>query len=667
MKTTSSYLRAKGLAVCCLAALGAYSQAPLAMVSNTPTTALSTNANQTQQILVRYDASATVQALTNGSQISTMMQDADVKYVRQMGTGHKVYKLPANISEAEKAQFIAELSAESGVLSVEEDRWMYPMFTPNDAFYSEQWHYYESTGGANLPDAWDQTTGEGVVVAVIDTGSTLHADLNDNLIGGYDMIADSSIGRDGNGRDSDWRDSGDYCAQTGGNSSWHGTHVAGTIAAETNNGTGVAGVAFGAKILTLRALGACGGRTSDIADSIIWAAGGSVPGTPANANPAQVINMSLGGSGSCDSVTQSAINLARNRGATIVVAAGNENRNASQATPANCSGVVTVAATTRSGGRASFSNFGNVVDLAAPGQDIASTVDEGTRNPAGDSYARYSGTSMAAPHVAGVAALLYAADPSITPTEVESILKSTARNFPASCSGCGTGIVDAVAALAALDSGSTPTPPPSSGDTVLNNGSTVTVNGSANTERYYRIDVPAGASDLRIATSGGSGDVDLYVRAGARPTTSTYDCRPFREGNSEACTAASPSNASYFIMLRGFSNYSNVTLSASYSGGGVESISLRELSGAQGSWKHYAVTVPAGKSLLETDIGLGTGDADLYVRRGSRPTGSSYDCRSAQESNRESCDIQNPTAGTYYVSIYAYSAYEGLGIEVSSE
>ncbi len=159
----------------------------------------------------------------------------------------------------------------------------------------------------------------------------------------------------------------------------------------------------------------------------------------------------------CRTTMQNAINTARARGTVVVVAAGNENRNAQNASPANCSGVVTVAATTRSGGRAPYSNFGAIVDVAAPGgsmnvnagDGIASTLNSGTTTPAADSYAYYQGTSMATPHVAGVAALMLSVNPSLTPTQIENSLRNTARAFPATCNQCGTGIVNARAAVAA--------------------------------------------------------------------------------------------------------------------------------------------------------------------------------------------------------------------------
>jgi serine protease len=384
--------------------------------------------------------------------------------VRRTTNGAQIMRLSDPLGKPETAQLLKDLAADPNVEYAEEDRMMHPLLTPNDTYYNLQWHYYEATGGLNLPSAWDVATGSGVTVAVIDTGYRPHVDLAANIVGGYDFISDTFVSRDGDLRDSSALDPGDWttgndCAagSPASNSSWHGTHVAGTIAARTNNGVGVAGVAFNARVVPLRVLGRCGGYTSDIADAIVWSSGGTVSGVPANPNPAKVASLSLGGSGACDTTTQNAVNTARSRGTVVIVAAGNSNANASGFSPANCTGVITVAAVNRSGGRAYYSNFGSIVDVAAPGGDtrtssangVASTLNSGTTTPGSDAYAYYQGTSMATPHVAGVAALMFSVKPSLTPAQVESILKSTTRAFPATCSQCGTGIVNAAAAVAA--------------------------------------------------------------------------------------------------------------------------------------------------------------------------------------------------------------------------
>lgn len=530
------------------------------------------------RIIIKMHDSATssgVSIMSSTADVETSMStraNRKMKRLRSMYDGAHVMKLDEAVSDAELTEIIQSLESDPRVNYATIDRVMKPMFVPNDQYYSFQWHYYESLGGLNLPDAWDLSTGVGVVVAVLDTGIVSHSDLNANIIGGYDMISDSSIGSDGNGRDSDPTDPGDFC--NGSSSSWHGTHVAGTIAAVTNNGTGVAGVAFNADVLAVRVLGTCGGYTSDIADGMVWAAGGNVSGVPNNPYPAQVLNLSLGGSGSCDNVSQAAINQARALGATIVVAAGNSAINVSNASPANCSGVISVGATNRSGGRASYSNFGSLVDVSAPGGEssfdaydgVLSTLNSGTTTPGSQNYNFYQGTSMAAPHVAGAAALMYSLDPNITPTEVESILKSTARSFPSGCSQCGDGIVDAAAALDVVLGGSgvvTPTPTPIETPEPISGGGEISednLNGNSRSWKYYTVDVPAGASSILATINGGSGDADLYVRYGAAPTTRNYDCRPWLSGNSENCEFDNPVSGTWHIGIYGYSAYSGLSI-----------------------------------------------------------------------------------------------------------
>ena len=452
-----------------------------------------------------------------------------------IATGARVFKLNGRKGLKEVQALAAEMMARDPAIEyAEPDRIMTHMATANDPLYAQQWHYTDTTGGLRLPTAWDKSTGTGVVVAVIDTGSRPHADLSGQQLAGYDFISTSSIANDGNGRDSDPTDTGDWVAagecgagSPASGSSWHGTHVAGTVAAKTNNSLGVAGVAYNAKIVPVRVLGKCGGYTSDIADAITWSSGGTVSGVPANANRAKVLNLSLGGGGACDTTTQTAINGARSRGSVVVVAAGNDNMNVSNASPANCSGVIAVAATGKTGGRASYSNYGTLVDVAAPGGDgsfsVISTLNAGTSTPGADNYAGYQGTSMATPHVAGVAALMFAAKPTLTPDNIESMLKSTARAFPATCSGCGTGIVDATAAVnAALGTVVTPGPTitevesnNTTGTASLISTSGTTVNGtmaSTTDTDYFRVDLPAGKTLASVLTPGTStADYDLFV------------------------------------------------------------------------------------------------------------------------------------------------------------
>ncbi|WP_329336259.1 S8 family serine peptidase [Streptomyces sp. NBC_01352] len=393
----------------------------------------------------------------------------DLDFQRRLGTGAALVDLGADLTGADVADVVAEFKADPQVAYVVPDRLNTAKADPNDTEYAKQWDLFESTAGMNVPGAWTTSTGTGVTVAVIDTGYVAHTDLAANIVAGYDFIADTAVSVDGNGRDSNPADPGDYYAANecgsgipASSSSWHGTHVAGTIAAVTNNSKGVAGIAYGAKISPVRVLGKCGGYDSDIIDAITWASGGTVSGVPANTNVAKVINMSLGGDGACTSATQSAINAAVGRGTTIAVAAGNDNENVSGHSPGNCANIISVAATNRTGAKASYSNYGSLVDISAPGgqtstgtaNGILSTLNSGASTPSTESYAYYQGTSMATPHIAGLVALLKSANSSLTPAQIETAIKNNARALPGACSGgCGAGLADAAKTVAAVSGG----------------------------------------------------------------------------------------------------------------------------------------------------------------------------------------------------------------------
>jgi serine protease len=502
------------------------------------------------------------------------LRGAKARLLRQMGTGAHIYKLDKALPHGEMQSLADQLkAADPNIAYAEPDRKMYPMFTPNDSSYSSQWDLYETTGGIRAPAAWDLATGSGVVVAVIDTGYRPHADLSGQIVAGYDMINDTAVSNDGTGRDSDPSDPGDWVAagecgtgEPASNSSWHGTHVAGTIAAKTNNATGVAGIAFNAKVQPVRVLGKCGGYTSDIADGMVWASGGSVSGLPANATPAKVINMSLGGGGACDTTSQNAINSARSRGTTVVVAAGNENQNASNSNPANCSGVIAVAATDRNGARAYYSNYGSIVTLAAPGGDvrssssngILSTLNAGTKAPGADSYAYYQGTSMATPHVAGVVALMYSAKPTATPDQIKAALVSSARAFPGSCSGCGAGILNAQAAVQAITSSELPTVNETESNGSISTANTVSspanvagsISSTSDTD-YFKVTLPAGktlAATLTMASS--SNDFDLYIKNSSGTTLASSEKAAGQVDSASYANGGSGSVTLYVQVLR---------------------------------------------------------------------------------------------------------------------
>ncbi|MCL3777310.1 MULTISPECIES: S8 family peptidase [unclassified Actinomyces] len=375
--------------------------------------------------------------------------------------------LAEGLTDEQVAQFTSLLEQIESITSVEPDLQLTPLDThvPDDAYFSYQWNLTDQDHGIAATDAWATSTGEGVTVAVIDTGVLAdHPDLEGQLLPGYDFVSDPVIGRDGDGRDADPSDEGDGVAQDecgdgweAETSSWHGSHVAGIIAAAADDGTGVAGVAPGARIVPVRALGRCGGYSTDAVDALTWASGGHVNGVPDNPHPAQVINMSLGGAGTCPMFYQKAINAAVARGSVVVVAAGNEDQDAALVSPASCRNVITVGATSSSGARAYYSNYGSAVDLSAPGGDVVadggvlSLSNMGETAPTENAYAFMEGTSQAAPHVAGTIALLMALDPDLTQDEALALLQETATPVT-TCDrdSCGGGVVNAAAAVERL-------------------------------------------------------------------------------------------------------------------------------------------------------------------------------------------------------------------------
>jgi len=443
----------------------------------------------TRQLIVRLkdDGLRRIQAVRRNDTVPDLLlpDGRSISFVRHFNGNGMVVRLSADVS-LEEAERIAEQLAENpSVASAQPDKRVYPALVPDDRFYlpgtvpfsDGQWHLFEDTAGIRMPAAWDQETGSGtVVIAQLDTGINSHRDLNPaRILGGYDFITDFvttdgdvDIANDGDGRDPDPTDPGDATVtgecpdgEGGDPSSWHGLAVAGVMLAESANVTDIAGIDFAARLLPVRVLGKCGGDISDVADAIRWAAGLPVAGVPDNLTPAKVINLSLSGESSCSGEEQAAINDAVNAGAVVVVAAGNENKDIATISPANCNNVVTVGAVGRDGGRASYMNFGEEVDLSAPGGDgdgpgILTLFNSGSTVPAADRLAEIQGTSFSTAQASAVAALMWAAgsaaNVALDPAKIQEILRNTARPFPdSSCAPgiCGQGILDANAALAA--------------------------------------------------------------------------------------------------------------------------------------------------------------------------------------------------------------------------
>jgi serine protease len=414
------------------------------------------------------------------------------------------------------ADLAARLAAQPDVEYAEVDARKRPFAAPNDPLYAAgqattpavgQWYLRApnatTVSAINAEAAWAITTGKpSIVVAVIDTGvRPEHPDLQGKLLPGYDFVGNVSASNDGDGRDSDPSDPGDYvvtadvgvvtgCTQADvGSSSWHGTETAGLIGAATNNRIGMASVGRDVMLLPLRVFGKCGGFDSDIQDAMRWAVGLAVAGTPQNTNPAKVLNLSLGGPQACSQSYKDVIAEVTAKGAVIVVAAGNEGLSVDS--PANCPGVIAVAGVRHAGTKVGYSSLGPEVTLSAPAGNCVNTVgtclypllttfNSGAQGPENSIYSdgvkATLGTSFSTPLVAGTVGLMFSVNPALTVSQVISILQGTARSFPSSGAAsdvracrvpsavaqsdecycttvtCGAGMLDAGAAVGAAQS-----------------------------------------------------------------------------------------------------------------------------------------------------------------------------------------------------------------------
>ena len=380
----------------------------------------------------------------------------------------------------------ARIARDPQVEYAEPDRRMFRRALPNDPRFAGgfsgaggpavgQWYLRAPEGEAvsaiDAVSAWDTSLGAPIVVAVLDTGVRFdHPDLAGKLLPGHDMVSDAAISNDGDGRDSDASDPGDWVSaadratSTFSNceisaSSWHGTQVAGIIGAATDNGVGMAGAGWSLRVLPVRVLGKCFGHTSDIVAGIRWAAGLAVPGLPLNPTPARVINLSLGGPEACSQSEREAIAEANAVGAVVVAAAGNTAGLAANS-PADCPGAIGVAGLRHVGTKVGYSDVGPELAIAAPGGNcvnlsgaclypILTTIDSGSQGPAGPTYTDSSrisvGTSFSAPLVSATAGLMLSVQPALTAAGVKAGLQATAREFPQSgvADEPGTGRVQA--------------------------------------------------------------------------------------------------------------------------------------------------------------------------------------------------------------------------------
>lgn len=533
------------------------------------------------------------------------------------------------------AQQIKALRKDPNVKYIEQDQIMSvtPMVEANANQPSPTWGI-DRIDQRNLPLDSNYHTdfdGSGVTAFVIDTGVlNTHNEFGGRASSGYDFVDNDYDATDCNG---------------------HGTHVAGTVGGATY------GVAKNVNLVGVRVLNCSGsGSNSGVIAGINWVKN--------NASGPAVANMSLGGGAS--QATDDAVNAAVAAGVTFVVAAGNDNSSACNYSPARAINAITVGSTTSNDSRSSFSNFGTCLDIYAPGSSITSAWYNS--NSATNTI---SGTSMAAPHVAGVAALYLDENPNLSPAQVTNLL--TTRATSGKVTDAKTGSPNKLLFSLASDDGGCGNNCPVD-ETPLQNNVGVAISGATGSATYYYIDVPVNAASLGINLAGGSGDADIYVSQGQKPTTTSYQCRPYQNGNNESCNFTTPTAGRWYVMVQGYNNYANAQLTASYNlnGGGnctdanclTNGVPVTNLSGATATEKLYKIVVPANSQLNIATSG-GTGDVDLYVKAGTPPTTTSYDCRPYKNGNNESCSITVTQAGTYHVMLRAYSSYSGLQLSAS--
>jgi serine protease len=409
------------------------------------------------RVLVRWRTPAVAQARVAAIHLGAALPSV----VRTRALAADRLVLETTPTAAATRALIARLRADPDVLYAEPDYIRHrtgDAVTPSDPLYPKQW----ALPMIKAPQAWSRTTGsDAVTVAIIDTGAVPHPELTARITGGYDFITDAANAADGDGRDGDYTDTGDSSDES---SALHGTHVAGIIAASSDNGVGVAGLDWGCRLVIVRALGVRRGTgvDSDISAAIRWAAGLHVDGVPDNPTPAAVINMSFGGAGYSQTM-QDAVHAAVDAGAVVVAAAGNLSVDAKDDSPAGLDGVITVGAVDPTGTIAAYSNFGDVVALMAPGgspaRDPMTGQPEGVLSTieladSGFTYTYLAGTSQAAPFVSAAVSLMKGLAPQLDAGDARRLLMQSA-DPSAQCRnptdptrpGCGAGLLDVDAAI----------------------------------------------------------------------------------------------------------------------------------------------------------------------------------------------------------------------------
>lgn len=419
------------------------------------------------RVIVKLRPDAAGRARVAGDALESIRSRTGIRARRTSALGTRLHMVEVEAEDASEslATTVARLNADAAVEYAEVDRRRHLHAVPDDLLYAQQWYLQPTSAAPSAIDAehaWNVTTGSGdVIVAFLDTGVLYdHPDLQSaggggRLLPGYDFVSSAGAANDGDGRDGDATDAGDWvtaaerrtAAFTGcdeSNSSWHGTRVAGIIGARSDNAAGIAGATWQPWLLPVRVLGKCGGVDSDILAAMLWAAGIHVDGVPDNPYPAHVLNLSLGSDGACSRAYEDVLAAIAARGAVVVVSAGNEG--GPVASPANCAGALAVAGLRHTGTKVGYSSLGPQIAVSAPAGNcvntsgvclfsLVTTTNDGTTTPTIHSYTdqlKYNvGTSFSAPIVAGIAALMASSNRNLdAPLLIERLQEGATKPFP---------------------------------------------------------------------------------------------------------------------------------------------------------------------------------------------------------------------------------------------